>query len=193
MPKEIERKFAVTDPSVITGRVGARIVQGYIADQPMTVRVRIIEAEAFMTLKCRTVGIERDEYEFPVPMHHARELIERYCLTRVIEKVRYRVPHDGLVFEVDVFAGPLDGLVIAEVELEAADQAVDLPPWVGDELTHDKRFSNSALSLAQRIPQWTAPDAGDQAAGAGAPASAAEAPTALPGAAAATTAASAGG
>jgi CYTH domain-containing protein len=60
MGKEIERKFTVTDLSVVTGRVGSRIVQGYIADHPMTVRVRIIEAEAFMTLKCRTVGIERD-------------------------------------------------------------------------------------------------------------------------------------
>jgi adenylate cyclase len=157
MPKEIERKFLVTDLSVIDGRVGSRIVQGYIADEPMTVRVRIIEAEAFMTLKCRTVGIERDEYEFPVPMHHARELIARYCASRVIEKTRYRVPHDQVTFEVDVFSGALAGLVIAEVELDTVDQAVELPCWVGDELTHDKRFSNSALSLAQTIPQGPPP------------------------------------
>lgn len=158
MAKEIERKFAVRSLAMIEGRVGSRITQGYIADEPMTVRVRIIEAEAFMTLKCRTSGIERDEYEFPVPMHHARELIERYCGLRVIEKVRYRVPHDGLVYEVDVFSGRHAGLVVAEVELDAADQAVDLPDWVGAELTYDRRFSNSALSLAESPPLGPQPD-----------------------------------
>lgn len=157
MAREIERKFAVRSLAMVEGRVGSRITQGYIADDPMTVRVRIIEAEAFMTLKCRTAEIERDEYEFPIPMHHARELIERYCGLRVIEKVRYRVPHEGLVYEVDIFSGRHSGLVIAEVELDAADQAIDLPEWIGAELTHDRRYSNSSLSLAETTPSGTAP------------------------------------
>lgn len=153
MAKEIERKFAVNDPSVIEGRLGASIVQGYIADQPMTVRVRIIEAEAFMTLKSKTSTIERDEYEFPIPMHQARELLSRHCGLRVIEKKRYRIPHEGLIIEVDVFGGKLAGLVVAEIELDSVGQAINLPEWIGMELTDDGRFSNSALSLADRVPE----------------------------------------
>lgn len=152
MPKEIERKFTVKDLSIIEGRVGSRIVQGYISDEPMTVRVRIIEAEAFLTLKGKTVGIARDEYEFPVPFSHARELLSLYCGTRLIEKTRYRIPHQSHIFEVDVFGGRLAGLVIAEVELDATDQSVDLPEWIGIELSYDRRFSNSALSLVDRAP-----------------------------------------
>jgi adenylate cyclase len=150
--KEIERKFAVKDLSVIQGRIGSRIIQGYLADEPMTVRVRIIEAEAFLTLKGKTQGIERDEYEFPMPIDHARELLSRHCGTRVVEKTRYRIPHQGLVIEVDVFGGKLAGLVVAEIELEAVDQRVDLPEWLGVELSHDHRFANSVLSRAEHAP-----------------------------------------
>lgn len=152
MPKEIERKFFVHDLRAIENRVGARIVQGYIADEPMTVRVRIIEAEAFMTLKGKVSGIERDEYEFPLPMHHARELLAQHCGQRVIEKTRYRVPHDGLIWEVDIFGGRHAGLVIAEVELDSTEQSFTRPPWIAAEISHDRRYSNSALSLAGGIP-----------------------------------------
>lgn len=152
MPKEIERKFSVKDIGMVKGRLGSRIVQGYLADEPMTVRVRIIEAESFLTLKRKIQGIERDEYEFPIPIHHARELLQLHCGSRVIEKTRYRIPHEGLVFEVDVFEGKLAGLVIAEVELEAADQHVALPAWIGEDISHDHRFSNSTLSLAEQPP-----------------------------------------
>lgn len=157
MAKEIERKFFVKDLGVIAGRVGARIVQGYIADEPMTVRVRIVEAEAFLTLKGKTVEIERDEYEFPLPMHHARELLERHCGERIIEKTRYRIPHGGFVFEVDVFAGRHAGLVIAEVELASADQVVPLPDWLGAEVSHDHRYSNSVLSITGEVTPVVAP------------------------------------
>ncbi len=152
MPKEIERKFFVKDLSAIEGRIGARIVQGYLADEPMTVRVRIIDAEAFLTLKGKTSGIERDEYEFPVPMHHARELLKLHCGQRVIEKTRYRVPHENLIWEVDVFSGQHTGLVIAELELESSDQVFAVPSWIGREVSHDRRYSNSAMSLTGKIP-----------------------------------------
>ena len=153
MSKEIERKFAVSDPAVVNGHVGLHIVQGYIADEPMTVRVRLMEAEAFLTLKGKAQGIERDEYEFPIPVSHARELLERYCGDRVIEKIRYRIPHKGQVFEVDVFQGRLDGLVVAELELDSVDQAVELPAWVGVELSGDHRYSNSSLSVMAAPPE----------------------------------------
>ncbi len=126
MTREIERKFAVTDLSVIEGRLGSRIVQGYIIDQPMTVRVRIIEAEAFLALKSKLQGIERDEYEFPIPMRHARELLERYCGNRIVEKTRFRIPHGSLIVEVDVFAGRHAGLVVAEIELASSGQRIEL-------------------------------------------------------------------
>ena len=152
MAKEIERKFLVSDLRVIEGRVGSRIVQGYIADQPMTVRVRIIEAEAFLTIKGKAVGIERDEYEFPIPMHHARELLEHHCGQRMVEKTRYRIPHEKHVWEVDVFGGRHQGLVVAEVELDSSDQTFALPKWIAEEISHDRRYSNSTLSLTGEVP-----------------------------------------
>lgn len=153
MAKEIERKFAVTDVSVVHGHSGASIVQGYLLSEPMTVRVRIIGATAVMTLKYKTSQIERDEYEFPIPLHQARELLSRHCDGRIIEKIRYRIHHAGQVFEVDVFGGKLSGLVIAELELDRPDQSIDLPAWIGAELTYDRRFSNAALSLVDRVPE----------------------------------------
>jgi CYTH domain-containing protein len=152
MSKEIERKYQVLDLSVIEGRLGSRIVQGYIIDQPMTVRVRVIEAEAFLALKSKMQGIERDEYEFPIPMRHAHELLDRYCGTRVIEKTRYRVPYNDVLVEIDVFGGRHVGLVVAEIELSSADQQFELPAWLGIELTYDRRFSNGALAMSDEIP-----------------------------------------
>ncbi len=152
MTKEIERKYAVRDLGVIKGRLGARIVQGYIVDQPMTVRVRIMEAEAFLALKSKMQGIERDEYEFPIPMRHAQELLARYCGTRTIEKTRYRVPYQDILVEIDVFGGRHAGLVVAEIELQSASQTFDLPPWLGAELTGDRRFSNGSLALCEAAP-----------------------------------------
>lgn len=159
MTKEIERKFAVSDLSAIEGRLGARIVQGYILDQPMTVRVRVIEAEAFLALKSKLQGIERDEYEFPIPMHHALELLRSHCGGRIVEKTRYRIPHDAVVVEVDVFGGRHAGLVLAEIELASATQTIALPGWLGVELTHDRRFANSALAASATVPD-VAPDDG---------------------------------
>lgn len=152
MPKEIERKFAVSDLRVIDGHLGVRIIQGYIVEQPMTVRVRIIEAEAFLAIKSKLQGISRDEYEFPVPMHHARELLKHHCGTRVVEKTRYRIPHAGLVVEIDVFSGRHEGLVVAEIELDREDRVLSLPDWLGQELTHDRRFANSALAASPELP-----------------------------------------
>lgn len=152
MATEIERKYAVLDPGIVAGRLGSRIVQGYIADQPMTVRVRVIEAEAFLTLKSKRQGVEREEFEFPIPMRQARELLATWCGGRVIEKTRYRVPYHGLVVEVDVFGGRHAGLVLAEIELDSADQSIDLPPWLGRELSHDRRFSNAALAAGALTP-----------------------------------------
>jgi CYTH domain-containing protein len=152
MAKEIERKYLLRDLGVIAGRLGARIEQGYIANEPMTVRVRIIEAEAFLTLKSKARGIERDEYEFPIDIRIARELLERHCGGRVLRKIRYRIPHGAHVVEVDVFAGRLEGLVIAEVEFADADEPFEKPAWLGEDVSDDFRLSNSALASAEAPP-----------------------------------------
>jgi len=151
MAKEIERKFLVRDRDIIEGRLGARIVQGYLAAEPMTVRVRIKEAEAFLTLKSKG-GIERDEYEFPIDLRVARELIERHCGGRVVRKTRYRIPNGQHTVEVDVFEGHLAGLVLAEIELDHVEQDFEHPDWLGEDVSHDPRYANSALAVAAAPP-----------------------------------------
>lgn len=152
MAKEIEHKFLVLSSAAIEGRLGLNIVQGYIADDPMVVRIRIIEAEAFLTLKSKSVGIERDEYEFPVDPRVGRELIERYCSGRVVHKTRYRVPSGRHTVEVDVFGGHLAGLVLAEIELDYVGQPFEKPDWLGKDVSHDGRYSNSSLAVANGPP-----------------------------------------
>jgi CYTH domain-containing protein len=152
MAKEIERKFLVRDSDVIKGRLGSRIMQGYIASEPMTVRVRVIEAEAFLTLKSKADGIERDEYEFPIDPRVARELIERHCGGRIVTKTRYRIPNGTHTIEIDVFDGRLEGLVLAEIELDHAEQAFEKPDWLGEDVSHDWRYANSALAVALEPP-----------------------------------------
>ena len=146
MATEIERKFLVIDDAWCHGAIGIRMAQGYLAIDPeRTVRVRLAGDEAWLTIKGPTRGISRSEFEYPIPPEDARSLLE-LCLPTVIDKTRHRVPHAGHVWEVDVFHGENEGLVIAEVEL--ADESIqpDLPPWVGEEVSHDRRYSNSSLS-----------------------------------------------
>jgi len=155
MAKEIERKFLVRDAAALEGRLGSRIVQGYIANEPMTVRVRIREAEAFLTLKARpegAAGIERDEYEFPIDPRVARELIDKHCGNRIVSKTRYRIPNGQHTIEVDVFDGKLAGLLLAEIELEYAEQDFITPDWLGPDVSHDPRYANSALAVADAPP-----------------------------------------
>lgn len=146
MATEIERKFLVVDDAWSDGATGIRMAQGYLAIEPeRTVRVRLAGDEAWLTIKGPTRGISRFEFEYPIPVDDARSLLE-LCVSKVIDKTRHRIPHAGHVWEVDVFHGENEGLVIAEVEL--ADESImpELPPWVGEEVSHDPRFTNSSLS-----------------------------------------------
>lgn len=152
MAVEIERKFIVGDSSILAGRVGFRIRQGYLAKEGMTVRVRTFGEAAFLTLKGPTSGISRDEYEYPIPVDDALQLLDRYCGLRVIHKTRYLVPHAAHTVEVDVFSGKLRGLIMAEIELSSEDERVELPTWLGREVTHDPRFGNFSLALAEEPP-----------------------------------------
>ncbi|MCW2244535.1 CYTH domain-containing protein [Azospirillum fermentarium] len=147
MAVEIERRFLVDRDVSRLCRDGERIIQGYLPTTgQQTVRVRVAGAQGYLTIKGKRQGCCREEHEWEISPTLATEVIRHSCDGRVIEKIRYRVRHAGLIWEIDVFEGANAGLVIAEVELESPDQPVPLPDWVGLEVTSDHRFSNSTLS-----------------------------------------------
>lgn len=148
MAKEIERKFLVTDDSYTTmASKSEKIAQGYISLRPKgTVRIRIKGNQAFITVKGMNSGAVRDEWEYPVPESDAREMLAAVTEGTVIEKVRFYVDWKGHRWEIDRFEGTLSGLTIAEVELADADETVELPPFIGEEVTGDPRFYNSSLA-----------------------------------------------
>lgn len=149
MAKEIERKFIVTDTSYQSMAVSAlKISQGYISLRPEgTVRVRIKGDRGYLTVKGMTTGgTTRDEWEYQIPAEDARQMLERVTEGVVIEKTRYEVPFGGHVWEVDCFEGALSGLTVAEVELSEASERVELPPFVGEEVTGNPRYYNSSLA-----------------------------------------------
>jgi adenylate cyclase len=149
MGQEIERKFLVLEDrwsQVRQGVVGVRYCQGYIPTlNHQTVRLRIAGDQGYLTLKGPTVNLSRSEFEYPIPTADAAAMLEQFCQQPLIDKVRYKIPYQGLVWEVDEFAGDNHGLILAEVELEAVDQPVPLPDWVGQEVSGDRRYYNSYL------------------------------------------------
>ncbi|MBC8128379.1 MAG: CYTH domain-containing protein [Gloeobacteraceae cyanobacterium ES-bin-144] len=147
MPVEIERKFLVANDSWRDESIkGARIAQGYLSrDSERTVRIRLTENDAWVTIKGMTNGIARAEFEYSIPTEDAAELL-LMCLPSIIDKTRYRINFSGHVWEVDVFHGENDGLVIAEVELEDESVCPELPPWLGEEVSADHRYFNASLA-----------------------------------------------
>jgi CYTH domain-containing protein len=146
MGTEIERKFLVEDPSVVDGRLGTVIRQGYLSRvKERTVRVRRMGDRAFVTIKGANVGPRRSEWEYEIPAADADELL-LLCEGPVLDKTRYVIEVAGRDWEVDVFAGANAGLVIAEVELDDETAVVELPAWAGLEVTDDPRYYNSNLS-----------------------------------------------
>ncbi|MEO3386560.1 CYTH domain-containing protein [Mesorhizobium sp. CAU 1741] len=149
MAKEIERKFLVRDDGWRKlADAGVSIVQFYVAaSDDRSVRIRIRDdRDALLTLKFGSAALERDEFEYPVPLDDAREM-QGFAVGRVIEKTRHIVIHCGKRYEVDRFAGALDGLVVAELETPEMVADEDLPPWLGREVTGEAAFYNAALAL----------------------------------------------
>jgi len=149
MGKEIERKFLVANESWRDAvRDESRYEQGYLAvtDQ-CAVRVRIEGEKARLNIKNATLDIERQEYEYTVPVADAREMLTSLCAGRSLSKTRYRVEHGDNTWEVDVFEGANEGLVLAEIELESRDQTFTIPPWVGEEVSGNPRYLNSSLAM----------------------------------------------
>ena len=148
MAKEIERKFlALGTDWKESASSKHSIRQGYLcADRDRSVRVRVTDRNAWITIKGASQGITRDEFEYSIPLEDALELLNTLCLPNIIEKTRYRVETQGSVWEIDEFDGANAGLVVAEIELDADDRTVALPAWVGEEVSYDPRYLNVNLS-----------------------------------------------
>lgn len=149
MAKEIERKFLVSGQRWRTfADAGIAIRQAYVvAQDDRSLRVRIYgDGRARITLKVGHTALVRDEYEFDIDRDEAEDML-RHAIGNVIEKVRYRVPHEGHVWEVDLYSGAHRGLVIAEVELSSIHDEPKLPNWVGREVTGESQYSNQSMAL----------------------------------------------
>jgi adenylate cyclase len=147
MATEIERKFLVRGQEWRQLATGVIYRQGYIASsKDCTVRVRVAGDQGYLTIKGGTQGISRAEYEYAIPLTDAMELLDTLCQQPLIEKTRYRVAWHGVVWEIDEFVGENQGLTIAEVELTDPEQVLDLPNWIGEEVSHDPRYFNANLA-----------------------------------------------
>lgn len=147
MAKEIERKFLLANEQW-RGMAGQGVFyrQGYLhAGFDCTVRVRIAGGSGYLTIKGPTIGASRDEYEYIIPLDDAQAMLEELCGRPQIEKLRYRVPFQGCVWEIDEFFGMNQGLIVAEIELAEEGQPFPVPPWIGREVTDDPRYTNAAL------------------------------------------------
>jgi len=154
MAIEIERKFLVKDDQWRTLGQGMLYRQGYIATQNLTtVRVRLVGDQGYLTIKGKTESFSRVEYEYPIPGSDAQEMLETLCDRPLIEKTRYRIECQGLVWEVDEFMGENEGLIIAEVELTDENQVLELPNWIGQEVTGDPKYYNANL-VRHPFKQW---------------------------------------
>lgn len=144
MAEEIERKFLVrgSDWRQVKGEI---FRQGYLSSaKERTVRVRVAGDKGFLTIKGPSSGLSRAEYEYEIPLADASAMLA-LCEQPLIEKTRYKIPFGDHTWEVDEFHGLNEGLVVAEVELRSADEEPARPDWVGEEVSHDHRYSNSNL------------------------------------------------
>ena len=160
MGTEIERKYLVKKAEwrsyknlQISPDLGEKYCQGYIpTNNGTTVRLRIVGDRGYMTLKSKTMGNTRSEFEYPIPAEDAREMLTTFCDKPLIEKVRYKINFSNLIWEVDEFSGDNQGLIIAEVELKSEDQKIDIPDWIEREV-NDKKYYNSYL-VKYPYSQW---------------------------------------
>ncbi len=149
MGVEIERKFLVDLQKwndLVKPR-GVAYIQGYIIKEPSkTVRVRIAGDNGYITIKGKSIGAARSEYEYQIPKADADELLNVFC-ELVITKTRYNIPHANKLWEVDVFLAQNEGLIVAEIELDSELEVFEYPDWITDEVTGDVKYYNSMLSV----------------------------------------------
>jgi CYTH domain-containing protein len=146
MTEEIERKFLVTGDAWRAEASGTRFRQGFLSTDPdRTVRVRAAGARGTLTIKGRTVGARRPEYEYEISLADAEQMLDTLCKRPLIEKVRFELRAGAHLWEIDVFEGDNAGLVVAEIELESEDEPFERPDWIGEEVTDDPRYFNANL------------------------------------------------
>ncbi|MBD2353113.1 CYTH domain-containing protein [Tolypothrix sp. FACHB-123] len=154
MAAEIERKFLVKGDSWRKLAQGSRYVQGYISTaKQATVRVRIVGNQGYLTIKGQSVQYTRSEYEYSIPVEDAQEMLDTLCDRPLIEKMRYRIEYGNLLWEIDEFHGVNQGLIVAEVELSDEQQQIELPIWIGEEVSHDAKYFNSNL-VKHPFSEW---------------------------------------
>jgi adenylate cyclase len=143
---EIERKFLLAGEGWRGLGEAVLLRQGYLSlDPARVVRVRIEGERAFLTIKGKSQGATRGEWEYPIPVPEAAELLDTLCQAPLIEKYRHRIAFGAHTWEIDEFLGANAGLVVAEIELSSETEAFDKPDWIGAEVTHDARYFNSNL------------------------------------------------
>lgn len=154
MGVEIERKFLLQGDAWRGLGQAVLLRQGYLSSaRERVVRVRIEGEQAMLTIKGANVGATRGEWEYPIPLADAAELLDGLCEQPLIEKYRHRIEHAGMVWEVDEFLGANAGLIVAEIELASEDQPFDKPDWVGAEVSGDARYYNANL-IRHPFSQW---------------------------------------
>lgn len=147
MALEIEKKFLLNYVPEDLMHNGIKMVQGYMLNQKdKVVRIRIAGEKAFLTIKGKTVNSVRKEYEYPIPVNDAQEMLDLLCEKPIIEKTRNYIEHKGFTWEVDCFHGNNSGLMVAEIELDRIDQEFEKPDWIGKEVSEDPKYYNSNLT-----------------------------------------------
>ena len=162
MGTEIERKYLVDEEKWRSHKEhlqsqflvqGQRYCQGYIStNNETTVRVRIAGEQGYLTIKSKTVGHTRAEFEYPIPTQDAQEMLNNLCIKPLIEKFRYKINIDNLTWEVDEFEGENKGLIVAEVELKTEAQQINIPDWIEREVNDPKYFN--AYLIKHPYNQW---------------------------------------
>jgi adenylate cyclase len=154
--QEIERKFLVKSSiqNVLQKLEPKAIRQGYIMDSPdgKTVRVRTKGSKGFLTIKGPSTGITRSEFEYEIPFDEAQALLDDFC-AMTLSKDRYAIAIGGKTWDIDVFHEKLEGLIVAEIELESEEEAFERPEWLGKEVSDDVRYYNVQLIKAEELPE----------------------------------------
>ncbi|MBO9635857.1 MAG: CYTH domain-containing protein [Chitinophagaceae bacterium] len=149
MGKEIERKFLVNKEAwqKMEKPAGQYYRQGYLTNEPhKTIRVRLADEAGYLTIKGISEGATRLEYEYAIPINDARELLDNFSGSE-LSKIRYKIPFDNKIWEVDEFLGDNAGLLVAEIELQSEDEPFEIPDWVAGEVTGDEKYYNSNLTI----------------------------------------------
>ena len=155
MAIEIERKFLVKRIPKNKIEYSYYIKQGYIVtDKNKAVRIRQKKNDFFITIKGNKTGISRFEFEYKIPKNDANQLFKDFCKEGIIEKTRHYVKHKGHIWELDVFHGENEGLVVAEIELKSEEEIFSLPDWVDKEVTHQEKYLNMNL-LSNPYNMWS--------------------------------------